>query len=169
MFHRFFVLACLLTTLAAGGAAHAQSEQVGALSLDDASALGTVIVNDTVVKAEGAAAVKVTTIWPVVINLGEIDVLGLEGGELIYQAQVRSRKLVGTAFLEMWIHYAESGPFFSRGLDHMVSKSTPWQTMETAFTLVPGHKPEKVTLNLAINGAGEVWIDDIRLLHRPLE
>ncbi len=169
MFHRFLVFACLAMALAASGAVNAWAEQIGALPLDDASALGTVIASDTVVKAEGAAALKVTTIWPVVVNLGEIDGLDVEGGQLVYQAQVRSRKLVGTAFLEMWIHYAESGPFFARGLDHMVSKSTPWQTMETAFTLVPGHKPEKVTLNLAINGAGEVWIDDIRLLHRPLE
>ena len=32
-----------------------------------------------------------------------------------------------------------------------------------------GQKPNKVTLNIVINGKGTVWIDDIVLSREPLE
>jgi hypothetical protein len=38
-----------------------------------------------------------------------------------------------------------------------------------ALPLPQGQRPDKVTLNLAINGKGTVWIDDIVLSKEPLK
>jgi hypothetical protein len=37
------------------------------------------------------------------------------------------------------------------------------------FRFQKGQRPDKVTLNLAINGKGTVWIDDIVLSKEPLK
>ena len=122
---------------------------------------------DSSVKAEGSASIQITNVWPTVIGLGEIDGLDLDDATLVYQAKVRSQDLHGTAFLEMWVHFPESGPYFTRNLDDTVSRTSDWKTMGTSFVLQPGQNPDKVTLNLAINGSGTIWVDDVRLLRRP--
>jgi hypothetical protein len=43
-----------------------------------------------------------------------------------------------------------------------------WMTVATPFFLQAGQKPDLIRLNLAVNGTGKVWIDDIRLMRQPL-
>ncbi len=38
----------------------------------------------------------------------------------------------------------------------------------TPFLLQQGQKPDLIRLNLVVKGKGRVWIDDVRLLRRPL-
>ena len=153
-----------LLTLVAG---LARAEELRKLSLDDAFVIGTTIQTDTQVKAEGKASIKVTTQWPTTICLGEVVRMDIENAKLVYKAKVKS-DLDGTAFLEMWAHVG-GGQYFSRGMNDVVSRKSDWKMIQTPFLFQKGQKPEKVTLNLVINGKGTVWIDDITLSKEPLQ
>ena len=145
----------------------AYAQELKKLNLDDASAIGTTIQTDTQVKAEGKASIKITTRWPTTICLGEVTGLEVENAKLVYKAKVKS-DLEGTAFLEMWAHVG-GGQYFSRGMNDVVTQKTDWKTIQTPFLFQKGQKPDKVTLNLVINGKGTVWIDDIVLSKEPLK
>jgi hypothetical protein len=148
-------------------ASTAQAQDMWKLSLDDPSSVSPGIESDAKVKTEGAGALKITTRWPTTVFLGEVDGLDIENAKLVYSAKVRS-ELDGTAFLEMWAHIG-GGQYFSRGMNDVVSGKTDWKTIQTPFMFQAGHKPDKVTLNLVINGKGTVWIDDIVLSRAPLK
>jgi len=145
----------------------ADAEQLARFSLDDATAIQTVISTDNRIKTEGSGAIKVATAWPTAICLAQVDGLKVDNATLMYVAQVKADNLNGNAYLEMWCR-VNGGEYFSRGLDSVVSGSSEWQTLKTPFLLKPGQKADKVTLNLVVNGSGTVWIDDVRLLKSPL-
>jgi hypothetical protein len=144
----------------------AYPEDLKKLSLDDVSAIGTTIQTDTQVKVEGKGSIKITTQWPTTICLAEVTGLNVENAKLVYKAKVKS-DLNGSAFLEMWAHVG-GGQYFSKGMNDMVSRKTDWKVIQTPFLFQKGQKPDKVTLNLVINGKGTVWIDDIVLSKEPL-
>jgi hypothetical protein len=145
----------------------AQAQELRKLSLDNPSSVSPRIELDSKVKIEGAGALKVTTQWPTTVFLGEVEGLDIENAKLVYSAKVKS-ELDGNAFLEMWAHVG-GGQYFSRGMNDAVSGKTDWQTIQTPFMFQAGQKPDKVTLNLVINGKGTVWIDDIVLSRAPLK
>ena len=151
-----------ILTLVAGPARAADLKK---LSLDEASVIGTTIQTDTQIKAEGNGSIKIKTKWPTTICLGEVASVDVENGKLVYKAKVKS-DLDGTAFLEMWAHIG-GGQYFSRGKNDVVSQKTDWKIIQTPFLFKKGQRPEKVTLNLVINGKGTVWIDDIVLSKEP--
>lgn len=148
-------------------ATSAGAQELKKLNLDDASLIGTTIQTDSQVKAEGKGSIKITTRWPTTICLGEVSGLDVENATLIYRAKVKS-DLDGTAYLEMWAHVG-GGQFFSRGMNDVVSQKTDWKTIQTPFMFQKGQKPDKVTLNLVINGKGTVWIDDVVLAKERLK
>ena len=143
------------------------AQELKKLSLDDASAVSPKIEVDAKVKVEGTSSLKITTQWPTTVCVGEVAGPDIENAKLVYSAKVRT-ELDGTAFLEMWAHVG-GGQFFSRGMNDVVSQKTDWKTIRTPFMFQKGQKPEKVTLNLVINGKGTVWIDDIVLSKEPLK
>ncbi|OGC76649.1 MAG: hypothetical protein A2Z27_03410 [candidate division Zixibacteria bacterium RBG_16_50_21] len=157
----FTVLALSLLTALALGA------DLKRLNLDNASNIGPSIQTDTLVKAEGKASVKITTQWPTTVCLGEVSGLQIENATLIYKSKVKS-DLKGTAYLEMWAH-VNGGQYFSRGMNDVVSQKTDWKTIQTPFVFQKGQKPDKVTLNLVINGTGTVWVDDVVLAKEGLK
>jgi hypothetical protein len=143
------------------------AEDLTQLSLDDASGLGTTIQNDTDLKTEGRASIRITTLHPTTICLGEVTGLDIENARLIFKASVKS-ELNGAAYLEMWVHVG-GGQYFSRGMNDSVEGKTDWKSIRTPFLFQKGQTPEKVTLNLVVNGKGTVWIDDVVLSKAPLE
>jgi hypothetical protein len=68
----------------------------------------------------------------------------------------------------MWVR-AAGGEWFSKDMSSNVSGKADWKQIRTAFLFAKGQKPEKVTLNIVINGNGAVWVDDIVLSKEPLE
>ena len=90
-----------------------------------------------------------------------------KGYRLACQAKVKS-DLDGSAFLEMWAHVG-GGEYFSRGANDIVSQKTDWKLIQTPFFFQKEQRPDKVTLNLVINGKGTVWIDDIVLIQESLK
>jgi len=160
---RILMIFAVLVIVASSG----QAEDLRKLNLDDASAIGTTIQTDTQVKAEGRGSIKITTQWPTTICLGEVKGLNIETAKLVYKAKVKS-DLEGTAFLEMWAHVG-GGQYFSKGMNDVVSQKTDWKIIQTPFLFQKGQQPDKVTLNVVINGKGTVWIDDIVLSKEPLK
>jgi hypothetical protein len=160
-------LVCSLWLLLALVANPVFGEELKRISLDDTSGLGLTVQPDATVKAEGKGSIKITTLWPTVVCIGEVSALNIENAKLVYSAKVKS-DLDGTAFLEMWVTVA-GGQYFSKGTNDVASQKTDWKTIQTPFMLEKGQKPEKVVLNLVINGKGTVWIDDIVLSKAPLK
>jgi hypothetical protein len=146
----------------------ARGAELSKLALDDASSLGTTISTDAAVKQEGKSSIRISTLWPTTICLAEVRDLNVENARLIYQAKVRSDKLEGTAFLEMWCSVG-AGQYFSRGMNSVVTGTMDWRTLQAPFFLQPGQSAKKVTLNIVINGKGTVWVDDVHLLKEPLK
>jgi hypothetical protein len=137
------------------------------LSLDDIATLGLTIQNDANVKVEGNGSIKISTLWPTTVCLGEATGLDIENAKLIYKADVKSQ-LEGTVLLEMWVHVG-GGQYFSRGLNSTISGNSDWKSIQTPFMLQKDQKPDKVTLNLIMNGKGTVWIDNIVLSKESLK
>lgn len=137
------------------------------LNLDNVSALGLTIQADSQVKSEGKSSVRITTMWPTTVCLGEVTGLDLENARIRYTAKVKS-DLKGMAFLEMWAHIG-GGQYFSKGMNDPVQGKSEWRSIQTPFIFREGQKPDKVTLNIVINGAGTVWVDDVVLSKAPLK
>ena len=133
---------------------------LGQLSLDDAAAIGLRLSADEAVKVEGESSLRIETDWPVTINLGAIQQPKLDGGKIVYRAKVRSKLEEGQAHLEMWAHL-KGQQYFSRGLQDPITGESDWQTLEAPFFFEDGQVPDKLTLNLVVQGRGTVWIDDI--------
>lgn len=142
------------------------AEDLQRLSLDDASAIGTTIETDAEVKASGTGSIRITTKHPTTICLGEVAGLDAENAKLIYQAKVKS-ELEGVAFLEMWAHVG-GGQYFSRGLNDPIQGTSDWTALQTPFIFQKGQNPDKIILNIVINGSGTVWVDDVVLSKAPL-
>ena len=109
---------------------------------------------------------KITTRWPTTVHLAEVVGPDVEDAMLVYRARVKS-DLDGAAFLEMWAHVG-GGQYFSKGMNDPVSQKSDWKTIQTPFMFQKGQRPDKVTLNIVVNGAGTVWVDDIVLAREPL-
>ncbi len=148
-------------------AAKSQGEvELVQLSLDDTSESGLKVEPDAEIKVEGKASTRVTTKWATTVCLAEIEKPDVEDAQLVYSAMVRS-DLDQSASLEMWAH-VDGGVYFSRNPNVAVFGKSDWKRLEIPFFFKAGQRPDKVTLNLIIGGPGTVWVDDIRLLKRPL-
>jgi hypothetical protein len=147
----------------------AGAEELKKLSLDDPTSASPKIEADTQVKVEGTSSLRITTQWPTTVCLGEVAGPDIENARLVYSAQVKSQlEGDGTAYLEMWAHVG-GGQYFSRGMNDAVGNKEDWKTIKTPFMFQKGQRPDKVTLNLVINGKGTVWIDDVVLSRAPLK
>ena len=123
---------------------------------------------DKTVSSDGKGSLRISVSEPTVVRLYEARDLNIENARLIYQAKVRTEGVEGQVYLEMWCHFPGKGEFFSRGLQNTLTGTNQWVTMEIPFFLKKGENPDYVKLNLAINGKGTAWIDDIRLLKGQL-
>jgi hypothetical protein len=139
----------------------AMAQELKKLGLDEAASIGLQIQNDAAIKVEGKGSLKISTWWPTTVCLGEVSGLNIENAKLIYKAKVRT-DLQGSAHLEMWVSVG-GGHYFSKGLNDQVKDKSDWKTVQTPFIFQKGQKPDKVTLNVVINGIGTVWVDDVVL------
>ena len=144
----------------------AVGEELATLSLDDHCDIGCVIETDSESKVEGKASVKITTKWPATICLGEVKGPTIEEAQLVYTAKVKT-SITGAVGLELWAHVG-GGQYFSRDPTDIVTGESDWKELKIPFYFQKGQQPEKVTLNLMINGKGTVWVDDIKLSKAPL-
>ena len=169
---RTMTAALALFCLAAGAPcppAGAQQREVAAIDLVAEAKPCYSLTADKANPRLGEASWKLSTAGPVSLCLAQVDKLDLDDCRLILQAQVKCQGLQGRAYLEMWLHFADGGLYFSRGMNSFVKGDSDWRTLSTPFFLKKGQKPLKATLNLAVQGSGTVWVDDLRLIRLPLK
>jgi hypothetical protein len=121
------------------------------------------------ITSDGGGSLQVSASEPLTVRLFETGDIDIENARLLYQAHVRTERIEGEAYLEMWCHFPGRGEYFSRSLHSPLSGTTDWTTQETPFFLKAGDNPDNVKLNLVIAGTGTAWIDDIRLVSGPLQ
>ncbi len=126
-------------------------------------------VFDTDFTSDGTGSIAINTPESTTVRIYEIDDIDIEDAKLIYRAMIRAEGFTGQAYLEMWCWFDGRGEFFSRDLSTPVTGPTDWTTEETFFFLKKGENPDRVRLNLVVNGQGTIWIDDIQLLKAPLK
>jgi hypothetical protein len=124
---------------------------------------------DSEISSDGNGSLRIACVGPTTVQLYETGDIDVEDARLTYSAKVRTSNLVGKAYLEMRCCFAGKGEFFSRDLRSPLSGTTDWSSEETPFFLQKGENPDNVKLNLVIDGAGTVWIDDLRLSKGPLK
>ncbi len=124
---------------------------------------------DAEVTSDGGGSLRIAAEAPRVVRLFEVPDPDVEQARLIYSARVRSEKLEGMAYLEMWCRFPGKGEYFSRGLVSPLSGTVDWTSHETPFFLQAGENPDLVKLNLVVDGRGTVWIDDVLLSKGPLQ
>lgn len=123
---------------------------------------------DREISSDGKGSVQIRAKKPMTVRLYEVKSLDVENSRLTYQARLRSDKIKGRAYLEMWCHFPGHGEFFSRGLMTPLTGTTNWTTEEVHFFLKKGQKPDFVKLNVVIDGTGTLWVDEIKLTKTPL-
>jgi hypothetical protein len=116
------------------------------------------------VSKDGHGCIRIDVDEAKFVRLYEIDNIDLEYARLKYKAEVKTENFAGETFLEMWCFFEGKGRFFSRGLNDTLSGTNDWTTLETVFLLKKGENPDKVELDLVINGTGgTIWVDAIRI------
>lgn len=129
---------------------------------------GSSVELDETISADGNGSFRVDASSPSVIPLYEVEGLAIDDAMLIYQARLRTENVQGQVYLEMWCRFPGMGEFFSRGLQAPLTGSNDWTLTATPFVLRKGQMPDRVRLNLVIDGTGTAWIDDVRLLTNTL-
>ena len=168
----FFVILALMLSISLFGC-HKKSEQQQTIAEFPDNTLEQVIDKQSVTidrsqTDDGSNVLRIDAQSPTVVHLFALPDPDIENATLVYQAKLHSENLEGRAYLEMWCSFPKLGRYFSRGMQSPVSGNTAWTTVSTPFFLKEGQNPDNVELNLVIEGKGTVWIDDIRLLQKPL-
>ena len=103
------------------------------------------------------------------VRLFEVSDLDLEKCLVTYRARLKAADLEGRAYLEMWCRVPGRGEFFSKGIHDAATGTMDWGSYEVPFRLAQGQRPDLIKLNVAVEGAGTVWIKDVELLQTPLQ
>ena len=108
------------------------------------------------------------------IELFDIEGSGLGDKKLTYSAVMRTKDLTATddtsgiAYLELTVLFPDGEELVARGPRVPLSGTTKWRSAETALYVDKGGDPQNVSLDLIVDGAGKVWVQDVRLSTRPL-
>ncbi|MBI4443138.1 MAG: hypothetical protein HY649_07155 [Acidobacteria bacterium] len=103
-----------------------------------------------------------------VVRLFEVSNPGVEQCILTYRVQMRTENLEKGAYLEMWCQFPGRGEFFSKGLHHRVKGTVDWASYETPFYLRKRQRPDRIKLNVVMEGGGTLWLRHVELLQTPL-
>jgi len=163
--------ASVLLMIALGCSPGSPSEEVlVAMPLDSVDEIITKsgVTADPAVTTDGGGSIRVDASGPTTVRIAEVEGLTVDGARLVYRARLRSEGLEGKAYLEMWCAFPGQGEFFSRGLQSPLSGTSDWTSQETPFFLQKGQTPSRVKLNLVVDGAGTVWLDQVELAKAPL-
>lgn len=168
----FVCVWCLIVVASTGCTQKAEEPvELARYSIDSMEGIVTTsgVEIDTEVTSDGGGSLHVTASEPTTFTLYETGDIDVEDARLIYQAALRTQDVDGQVYLEMWCRFPGKGEFFSRALQSPLSGNQEWTSQETLFFLKKGENPDNVKLNLVVDGTGEAWIDDVRLVKGALE
>ena len=157
-----FFLVALVSGASADDQEAPKSNVLKTLPTDNVESLGTTIVVDKQATADGHATLKVTTLNPTLICLGEFSIDEVEKAKLTVKAKLKSEKLKGTARVEIGIFW-EGEPYFGSDKDSVVTQTLDWTEVGASYILRGNVKTNKVIVVLVISGRGTVWVDDVKV------
>ena len=120
------------------------------------------------VSSDGRGSFRVDAVGErTVVRLADVAVEAPRLPRMAYRAKLRGENVTGRAYLEMWVRVkkggVDQGEFFSRALHSQLAGTSGWSTHEASFSLQPDEEPTRAKLNVVIEGAGTVWVDDVTL------
>jgi len=83
--------------------------------------------------------------------------------QYVVRGQVKYDGVVGDGYLELWNDFGSKGKFFSRSLAErgpmgQLKGTSGWRKFELPFYAEEGMRPESLTLNVVLPGAGNVTV-----------
>jgi len=108
------------------------------------------------------------------VKLFDIDGSGLGDKKLTYSARMRTQDLTATedtrgiAYLQMTVLFPDGEELVARGPRVPLSGTTDWRSADTVLYVDNGGDPQSINLDLIVDGAGKVWVQDVKLSNRPL-
>ncbi len=91
----------------------------------------------------------------------------VEGRLLIWTARARPLLREGRAWLESWVTLP-GGEGYSARSPAPVSRTRDWVDLTAQIRVEKGVKPDRLRLNLVLDGAGKFWIESLKLESAPL-
>jgi len=129
---------------------------------------------DNEISSDGNGSLIINTKEPITAELFELDGIDFGNKRLTYKAQIRSDDLVGAqemrgiSYIELIAQFSNGEELISRGPRVPISGTTEWRPAETVLYIDKGDTPERVKLNLIVEGEGKVWLDSVVLEAIPL-
>jgi hypothetical protein len=157
---RFFFIFSLIFALAPVGAA-----PFATFNCEDITNISPVIKIDDQFKFEGKSSICVNAGSPCRVTVAEFDGIEKKNFILHSAAMVKTDLAPGAFVFEIVVKF-NGGYYYSRAIDQRIVGKKDWQKVTTDFFFKQGQSPEKVYVNLIIEGSGKVWIDDIKLSSR---
>ena len=109
------------------------------------------------------AAIRIESLGATTILLAEVQTEAAEAVVLTYRGHLRTANLRGRACLELRCSIPGRPELFSRASEGPLTGTTDWVTQATRLSLGSQQRAQTVRLNVAIEGAGVVWVNNILL------
>ena len=109
------------------------------------------------------AAIRIESLGTTTIRLAEVQTEPAEAVVLTYRGHLRTANLRGRAYLELRCSIPGRPELFSRAAEGPLTGTTDWVTQATRLSLGSQQRAQTVRLNVAIEGAGVVWVNNILL------
>ncbi len=127
-----------------------------------------VVTEDKTVSADGQGSLKISTEMPTTIRLFEVPYPRVEGCKVWYKAKIRTEQFGGSVYLQMVVHFSRGGEITAQNYQQAIRGNTDWKESVADATVRKGQKPSSIDLNLVVNGAGTIWVDDVHLVKQEL-
>ncbi len=177
MKNKFYFMALLLSIISINGynsLAQEESELIFSISNVEEIITQSGVEIDRDISSDGNGSLLINTKEPITVELLEVDDKDFGNQRLTYKAQMRSENLQATeemrgiSYLELIAKFPDGQKLISRGPRVPLSGTTEWRPVETILYLDKGNSPERVKLNLIVEGEGKVWVDSVILEAIPL-
>ena len=177
MKNKFYFMVLLLSIISITGyksLAQEESELIFSISNVEEIITQAGVEIDRGISSDGNGSLMINTKEPITVELFELDDKDFGNQRLTYKAQMRSENLQSTgemrgiSYLELIAKFPDGQELISRGPRVPLSGTTEWRPVETILYLDKGNSPERVKLNLIVEGEGKVWVDSVILEAIPL-
>ena len=136
-------------------------------SLSEILETGEGLAIDPQESTDGGGSLCIEAKEPRIVRLLEVPVQELPGREIVCAIRMKSLVLRGFAFPEIWVRVPGRDEFTARGTETAIQRSADWQDVIAVLTLPEGAQPDRIRVNLAVEGRGRVWADDVRVTVGP--
>jgi hypothetical protein len=157
---RPLLMSALLLVLSAG-ASHA-NDSASELKLRPAADMGPKATpakgpaGEPAIEVTGGATLTTTT-------LIICENPAISSSDYVVRGRVKYDGVVGDGYLELWSDFGDKGRYFTRSLADSgpmkkLSGTSDWRSFELPFHATSGMKPQELTLDVVLPGAGKVFL-----------